>query len=443
MFESITGGLNAALDRLKARGKLTEANITDGLREVRMALLAADVHFKVVKDFVKAVEARAVGQEVIRHVRPGQQIVKIVQDELTALMGPTDTALRRNPSGPTVILMAGLQGSGKTTTCGKLAAWFRRKGLQPLLVAADLQRPAAIEQLQVLGRELGVPVHAEEPGARPVKVCERGVEAARAQGCDVVILDTAGRLHVDRELMAELKEIAERVRPQEVFLVCDAMTGQDAVTSAKEFNDQLEVSGLILTKLDGDARGGAALSIKAVTGRPVKFVGLGEKLDRLEEFHPDRMASRILGMGDIVGLVEKAQEAVDQEKALAMQQKLLEATFDLEDMRQQLAAVKKMGPLKDVLGMIPGLGKQLEGVDLDGDEIQHVEAIIASMTPAERRRPEIIDGRRRFRIARGSGTSVQEVNDLLKQFRHMRDLMKQMKKGGGLRALMGGRRGRH
>jgi len=446
LFENITESLGNALRRLTGRGRLTESNIEEGLRDVRKALLEADVHFKVVKDFVERVKAQAVGQELIRSINPGQQIVKIVHDELVALMGKADSSIKRSPKAgsgePTVIMMVGLQGSGKTTSCGKLAKFLIDRGQRPMLVAADVQRPAAIDQLKVLGEQLKVPVYFEAPGwfkGKPVSICRNAVKQAEKDGRDFVILDTAGRLHIDQELMAELREIRGKVEPHNILLVCDAMTGQDAVNSAKEFNDQLPLDGVILTKLDGDARGGAALSIRAITGKPIKFTGVGEKLDKLEEFHPDRMASRILGMGDVVTLVEKAKAAIDEDKARDMAGKLLGGdTFSLQDFLEHLQSVKKMGPLKDILSMIPGLGSAMKGMDFDDKEITRIEAMIQSMTKEERRNPDIINPSRRQRIARGSGHTPNDVGGLLKQFRQTQQLFKGLGKQSGLRSLFGG-----
>jgi len=422
MFESISNSLNAVFKRLRSKGVLTEDNIREGLREVRMALLEADVSYKVVRDFIKAVTERAVGQDVIRSVSPGQQIVKIVNDELVRLMGPTDCSISYNPNGVTVLMLCGLQGSGKTTTAAKLAALVRRQGRSPMLVAADTQRPAAIEQLKVLGQQLDIPVFSE-PNFTPPAICKMSVRDAEKNGRDVVILDTAGRLHIDEQLMKELHDVVAKAKPDMKLLVADAMTGQDAVNSAKEFNDQLDIDGVILTKLDGDARGGAALSIKAVTGKPIKFVGVGEKLDRLEEFHADRMASRILGMGDVVSFVEKAQQTVDKEQAQSMQKRLLKGKFTLEDFYNQLQQIKKMGPLQDLLAMV-GFGG-ISGMDeVTEKEMPRLEAAILSMTPQERQHPEMIDGSRRARIARGSGNEIQDINALLKQFKQMRKMMK-------------------
>ena len=431
MFETISGQLTSIFDHLRRSGTLSEKNIREGMRQVRQALLEADVHFNVVRDFTRQVTEEAVGEKVIKSVSPGQQVVKIVHDRLVELMGPVDHRIPFASDGPTIIMLAGLQGSGKTTTCGKLAKWLTAKGKHPMLVAADVKRPAAVEQLKLVGEQVGVPVYAEA-GVDPVKLCVRAVKEAADHARDVVILDTAGRLHIDEGMMAEVREIARQVRPQQVYLVCDAMTGQDAVNSAVRFNQDLELDGVILTKLDGDARGGAALSVKAVTGKPIKFVGTGEKLDRLEEFYPERMADRILGMGDVVTLVEKAQEAVDVEQAKKIQEKIRKNTLNLEDFMGQLKQIKRMGPLKDLLGMIPGLGKQMPIPDLDGDELTHIEAIIQSMTPEERQDPDLVDGSRRARIARGSGTDPVEVSGLLKQFRQMKQVMRRFGPQAGM-----------
>ena len=422
MFESITNSLNNVFKRLRSKGVLTEDNIKEGLREVRMALLEADVSFKVVRDFIKAVTERAIGLDVIRSVSPGQQIVKIVSDELVRLMGPTDCSINYNSNGVTVLMLCGLQGSGKTTTAAKLASLIRRQGRSPMLVAADTQRPAAIEQLKVLGQQLDIPVFSE-PTFTPPAICKMSVRDAEKNGRDVVILDTAGRLHIDEQLMKELHDVVAKAKPHMKLLVADAMTGQDAVNSAKEFNDQLDIDGVILTKLDGDARGGAALSIKAVTGKPIKFVGMGEKLDRLEEFHAERMAGRILGMGDVVSFVEKAQQTVDKEQAQDMQKRLLKGKFTLEDFYAQLQQIKKMGPLQDLLSMV-GFGGMSGMDEMTEKEMPRLEAAILSMTPQERQHPEMIDGSRRSRIAQGSGNEVQDINALLKQFKQMRKMMK-------------------
>lgn len=430
MFESITGSLDTIFSKLRGKGRLTEENIKDGMREVRVALLEADTNYKVVKDFIQRVTERAVGEEVVRSVTPGQQIVKIVQDEMENLMGPVDSNIPFLDGDATIIMLVGLQGSGKTTTSGKLANMIMSKGRKPMLVAADVQRPAAIEQLKILGKQLNIPVYSEK-GINPVKICKGAVKFAKAGNHDVIILDTAGRLHVDEELMLELKEIKGKIKPTQIFFVCDSMTGQDAVNSAKEFDSQLDFDGVILTKLDGDARGGAALSVKAVTGKPIKFVGMGEKLDKLEEFHPDRMASKILGMGDVVSLVEKAQKVIDVEEAEKLEKKLRENSLTLDDFLGQLQQVKRMGPLKDIIGMIPGMGKKMEGVNVDEDQLKKVEAIIRSMTLEERMRPEIVEGSRRHRIANGSGTKANDVSQLQKQFKQMKKMFRQFGSNDG------------
>jgi signal recognition particle subunit SRP54 len=425
MFESITGSFEKIFSKMSGRGRLTEQNINEGLREVRVALLEADTNYKVVKDFIQKVTEKAVGEEVLKSVKPGQQIVKIVQTEMEHLMGPVDSTIKYVDGGITVIMLAGLQGSGKTTTAGKLANMILSKGKNPMLVAADVQRPAAIDQLKVIGKQLNIPVYSEK-SSNPVKICKWAVKRAFLDNHNVVILDTAGRLHVDEELMLELKQIKEKVKPTQIFFVCDSMTGQDAVNSAKEFNAQLDFDGVILTKLDGDTRGGAALSIKAVTGKPIKFVGVGEKFDKLEEFHPDRMASRILGMGDVVSLVEKAQQVIDEEEAVKLEKKIRANTLTLEDFLSQLQQVRKMGPMKEILGMIPGLGKKMKGMDIDENQLQRVEAMIRSMTLEERMNPDKIEGSRRHRISRGSGTNAHEVGQLLKQFKQMKKMFRSL-----------------
>ncbi|MEZ5988328.1 MAG: signal recognition particle protein [Planctomycetota bacterium] len=433
MFHSLTESLSNALGFFRGRKELTEDNVQEGLKAVRKALLEADVHFKVAKDFVKKVQERAVGQQVIKSVDPGQQFVKVFHDALTDLMGPEGAVLPHADKGPTVVMMAGLQGSGKTTTCAKLALFQRsKKKKRPLLVAADLQRPAAVEQLEALGKQLGIDVYSEGAKGDPVEVCRRGVEHARRIGHGFVILDTAGRLHVDDRLMQELERVVAAVRPTAVVLVCDSMLGQDAVNSAKEFHERLPLSGVILTKLDGDTRGGAAMSVKAVTGVPVLFVGVGEKPQDLEAFFPDRMAGRILGMGDVVGLVEKAQEAIDEKEAEKQTRKILKGSFTFDDFLRTYHMIKKMGPLKKVLGMLPGVGQAMKDVDLDDKRFGRVEAMILSMTPEERRRPELIEIQRRRRIARGSGNELQAVHDLIKQFKHMQKMFGKLGKGGGL-----------
>jgi signal recognition particle subunit SRP54 len=437
MFDSISKALENVFSGFRKRGKLTEDNIKEGMREIRMALLEADVSYKVARDFVKACTAKAIGQEVIRSIQPTQQIVKIVHDELVRLMGEADVTLpKAKGDRPGVIMMLGLQGSGKTTTCAKLAALAKKRGRRPMMVAADVQRPAGVKQLQLLGEQIDVPVFTED--FSPPRICAMGVKQAEKNECDLVILDTAGRLHIDDVLMDELEKIAEKSKPDQKLLVANSMTGQDAVTSADEFNKKLGLDGVILTMLDGDARGGAALSIRAVAGCPIKFVGVGEKIDGIEEFHPDRMAGSILGMGDVVTLVEKAQETLDKEKAIKFQKKLQKATFTLDDMLEQFQQLKKMGPLGDLLGKIPGLGKMMGDQEIDEAEFSRVEAVIQSMTIEERMHPEVIDGRRRIRISSGSGTTVQDVNSLLKEFKQMKKMIKQGMRGrGGGGGLMG------
>lgn len=423
MFDSLLGQLDGVFKRLRGKGRISEANTREAMREIRTALLEADVHYKVAREFTAAVQERALGQDVIKSIAPGQQIVKIFHDELVKLMGPVDHKIPMESDRPTVIMLAGLQGSGKTTTAAKLARYLEKQGHHPLMVAADVQRPAAIEQLRMLGEQLDIPVYLEK-GGKPVQICSRAVDHAKKNDRDVVILDTAGRLHVDEELMMELKMIAGKTKPTQTYFVCDAMTGQDAVNSASAFNERLEIDGVILTKLDGDARGGAALSVKAVTGKPIKFVGIGETLDAIEEFHPERMAGRILNMGDVVGLVEKAQQMVEKDDAEALARKIKKNQLTLDDFLQQLRQVKKMGSIKDLMDMVPGMsGIQFDTAD---DELPRVEAIICSMTLEERENPDVIDGSRRRRIAAGSGTQTQEVNQLLKQFKQMKKMMRTM-----------------
>jgi len=427
MFDDLQKRLSSAFGRFRARGLLTEANIQDGLSEVRTALLEADVNLQVVKEFMERVGASAVGQQIIKSVRPEQQIVKIVHDEMIELMGPVDPTIRLEKSGPTVIMLCGLQGSGKTTTCGKLARLLLSQGRKPLLVAADLQRPAAIEQLKVIGQQLQVPVYSESD-SNPVKVCQAALAEANRQARDTIILDTAGRLHVDNELMVELKQIEKKVKPHQVFFVCDALTGQDAVSSAGAFNQALELDGVIMTKLDGDARGGAALSVRKVTGVPIKFVGMGEKLDKLQPFDPQRIVGQILGMGDIVGLVEAAQSVVDEEEAIRQQEKLAKGKFDLNDFRQQITQMKKMGSVRELMGKIPGLSQMpvnLDELDADG-EVQRIQGMIDSMTPEERRNPHMIDISRRRRISAGAGVDPSDISALVKQFDAMAALVKEM-----------------
>ncbi|WP_374988417.1 signal recognition particle protein [Priestia megaterium] len=428
-FEGLADRLQSTLQKLKGKGKVNEADVKEMMREVRLALLEADVNFKVVKDFVKRVSERAVGQDVLKSLTPGQQVIKVVQEELTALMGGEQSKIAVAPKAPTVIMMVGLQGAGKTTTTGKLANLLRKKyNRNPLLVAADIYRPAAIKQLETLGKQLSMSVFSLGDQVSPVEITKQAIAHAKEEHHDYVLIDTAGRLHVDENLMEELEQIKELSNPDEIFLVVDAMTGQDAVNVADSFNKQLGLTGVVLTKLDGDTRGGAALSIRAVTDTPIKFVGLGEKMDAIEAFHPERMASRILGMGDVLTLIEKAQANVDAEKAKELEAKLRTQSFTFDDFLDQLAQVRQMGPLDELIGMLPGANKVkgLKNLQVDEKQINHVEAIIRSMTKAEKTNPEIINASRRKRIAKGSGRSVQEVNRLLKQFEDMKKMMKQM-----------------
>ncbi|NLM69721.1 MAG: signal recognition particle protein [Firmicutes bacterium] len=439
-FSNLTGRLQETLRKLRTRGKLTEKDVEAALREVRLALLEADVNYKVVRDFIGKVKERAVGHEVLSSLSPAQQVIKIVNEELTELMGGTQSKITFASKPPTIIMMVGLQGAGKTTTSGKLALSFKNKGHRPLLVAADIYRPAAIKQLIVVGEQIDVPVFSMGE-TNPVDIAKAAVAHADRHGNDIVIIDTAGRLHIDTELMGELEEIKNAVAPHEILLVVDSMTGQEAVNVASSFDEQLGIDGVILTKLDGDARGGAALSIKAVTGKPIKFATMSEKMDGLEVFHPDRMASRILGMGDVLSLIEKAEASFDEQKARELTEKMRQDAFTLEDFKDQLNQIKQMGPLDQLLGMLPGMGRmnQLKNLDVDESHLKRIEAIIDSMTVEERRNPDIIGGSRRRRIAQGSGTRVQDVNRLLKQFNQTRQLMKQfagmekkMKKGRGM-----------
>jgi signal recognition particle subunit SRP54 len=427
MFDNLSEKLDSVFKRLSGKGILSEKNIKDAMREVRQALLEADVNYKVARDFVKSVQAKAVGQEVLRSIDPGQQVIKIVHDELVALLGGTTAELTPIDRSPTIYMVCGLQGSGKTTLTGKLALWGRRKNKKPMVVAADIYRPAAVKQLKVVADQIDVP-HFHIEGKTPPEICAAAVKHAKTNFIDLVILDTAGRLHIDQELMEELTQIKSQVQPHEILLVADAMTGQDAVNVADEFHKRLDVTGVVLSKLDGDARGGAALSIRQVTGCPIKLASVGEKPSDLEPFHPDRLASRILGMGDVVTLVEKAQESIDEEQAAKMQDKIFKAQFNFEDFLDQMAQLKKMGPLENLLQMIPGMGKALKGMTVDEKSMERMVAIIKSMTIEERRRPQLIDGSRKRRIAAGSGNSVQAVNQLLKQFFAMQKMFNQMGK---------------
>jgi signal recognition particle subunit SRP54 len=426
-FEGLSSRLQSVMQKLRGKGKVSEADVKEATREIRLALLEADVNFKVVKTFIDRVKERAIGQEVLKSLTPGQQVVKVVNEELTALMGGTESKLTVASSSPTVIMMVGLQGAGKTTSSGKLARLLAKQNKKPLLVAADIYRPAAIRQLEVLGEQLGVPVFSLGDKESPVDIAKQGIEKAKNELFDTVIIDTAGRLHVDEQMMDELRNVRQIANPDEVLLVIDAMTGQDAVNVAESFHREMELTGVILTKLDGDTRGGAALLVKAVTNCPIKFVGMGEKTDALEHFHPDRMASRILGMGDVLSLIEKAQETVDLEKAKELEKKMRSQKLTLNDFLDQLQQVRKMGPLEDMLAMIPGANaKALKNVTVDEKKMDRIEAIIRSMTVYEKDHPEILNASRRRRIAMGSGTSVQEVNQLLKQFQEMKKSMKQM-----------------
>lgn len=432
MFDNLSDRLNAVFKKLKGHGKLTEKNVEEGLKEVRMALLEADVHYKVVKKFVGDIKKRALGQEVMASLTPGQQVIKIVGQELTKLMGGRLEDLKLSGSHPISIMLVGLQGSGKTTTTGKLAVYLRKKGRKPYLVPADIYRPAAIDQLNKLGDQLTVPVFPSNQEMDPVKICREARTAAHRELCDTLLIDTAGRLHIDEELMTELCRIKDAVKPSDILLVADAMTGQDAVNIAESFNNTLDIGGVILTKMDGDARGGAALSIKSITDKPIKFIGVGEKLGDLEPFHPDRMSSRILGMGDVLTMIEKAQAVVDEKDAVELEKRLRKNEFTLEDFRDQMVQIRKMGSMSDLINMIPGMGKikQLKNLEVDENEFIKIEAIINSMTPQERRRHTLIKGGRRKRIAKGSGTSIQDINNLLKNYTQVVKMMKKINKGG-------------
>lgn len=449
MFESLTEKLEAALRSVTGQGRITELNIAETMREIRRALLEADVNYEVAREFTERVKEKALGTKVLASVSPGQQLVKIVYDELVQLLGAEQVDVKLSQQPPTIILVAGLQGSGKTTFCAKLAHYFKKKGHAPLLAAADVYRPAAVEQLKTLAATIPVPVYALEEDGRvvqdAVRVAREAVAQARRTARDIVIIDTAGRLHIDEAMMREVEQIKTAVRPHEILFVVDSMTGQDAVNTAKAFNERLDFDGVVLTKLDGDTRGGAALSIRSVVRKPIKFASTGEKLDALTPFYPDRMAQRILGMGDVISLVERAQEQYDARQAEKLQRKLRSADFNLEDFYEQLQRIKKMGSIRELVGMIPGLGRQVKDVEIDDEAFKHIEAIILSMTPEERRHPEIIDASRRRRIARGCGLEVSDVNQLLRQFQEMKKVMKSMSKlmGKGraidLRALLGGR----
>ena len=438
MFENLTEKIANAFKKFRNKGKLTEADVKEGMREVKLALLEADVNFKVVKDFTRSVTERAVGSEVLESLLPAQQIVKIVNEELVKLMGSETPKINISPKPPTIIMMVGLQGAGKTTHTGKIANLYKQKGKRPLLVACDIYRPAAVDQLKIVGESVNVPVFSLGTKISPVEIAKAGVEHAKKNGNDMVLIDTAGRLHIDEALMDELLNIKKALDPTEILLVVDAMTGQDAVNVAKSFNDLLDITGVVMTKMDGDTRGGAALSVKYITGKPIKFIGTGEKLDAIEIFHPDRMASRILGMGDILSLIEKAEAAYDAKNAKDIEKKLREQTFTLDDFLDQMKQLKKMGNIEQLVGMMPGVKPgALKDAQIDEKQMGRTEAIILSMTKAERMKPEIINGSRRKRIAKGSGTSVEEVNRLLKQFDQMKKMMKQLT-GMGKRRMFGG-----
>ena len=434
LFSGLSERLSHIFSKITKRGKLTELEIKEAMREVRIALLEADVNYKVVKDFIKNVSEKAVGEEVLKSLTPAQQVIKIVNEELTALMGSTNSKLAVSSKPPTIIMMCGLQGAGKTTMCAKLGYYLKKSGKKPLLVACDIYRPAAIDQLKVVGKQAGCEVF-EKGMQNPVKTAKQAVEHALKQNLDTVIIDTAGRLHINEELMKELADIKKELSPTEILLVVDSMTGQDAVTVAETFNEKLDITGVILTKLDGDTRGGAALSIRAITGKPIKFSGVGEKIGDLEPFYPDRIASRILGMGDVLSLIEKAQEAVSEEDAKKLEKAFKENSFTFEDYLSQIENMKKMGNLKDVIAMIPGLGSKLKNVDIDEDQLKRNKAIIQSMTPKERRNPELIKSGQRKRLADGSGTTIQDLNTLIRQFEQTKEMMKMMKNKKGIRGL--------
>ena len=430
-FEGLSERLQEFTRKLRGKARITEQDLNDMLREVKLALLEADVNYKVVKEFIGNIHDKALGQDVLKSLTPGQQVIKIVKDELVDLLGGNDSKINFNPNQnePTIIMMVGLQGSGKTTTCGKIANLLRKQGKKPLMVACDVYRPAAIKQLQVIGSELNIPVYANENEKNVVKIAKQAKEVAISKLCDVILVDTAGRLQIDETLMNELKELKNNIHPDEILLVVDSMIGQEAVNVAQKFNDELSIDGMVLTKLDGDTRGGAALTIRHVVTKPIKFISIGEKLDALDVFHPDRMANRILGMGDIVSLVEKAQEQYDEQEARKLSKKIHSNTFDFNDFLSQIQQIKKMGNLKDIMGMIPGVGKMMKDVDIKEDAFKNIEAIIGSMTPQEREHPNIIDVSRKQRIAKGSGTKIEDVNRLLKQFDQTRKMMQSVSSG--------------
>lgn len=435
-FEGLSSKLQEFTRKLKGKARITESDLKEMLREVKLALLEADVNYKIVKDFINTIQEKALGQDVLKSLTPGQQVVKIVKDELVELLGGTESKISFTPNPPTIIMLVGLQGSGKTTTAGKLANLLRKQGKKPLLVACDVYRPAAIKQLQVVGSQLNIPVYANEQTKDVVQIAKQAYNVAISKLNDVIILDTAGRLHIDEELMQELKNVKQSVKPHEILLVVDSMTGQDAVNVATTFNENIGIDGVVLTKLDGDTRGGAALSVKKVTGRPIKFAATGEKLSDIEEFHPDRMASRILGMGDVLSIIEKAEEAFDEEEAVKLEKQLRKGEFDLNDYLAQLKQIKKMGSFSSILKMIPGMGSKLKDVKVDDKELVRIEAIISSMTEKERRNPKILNGSRRLRIAAGSGTTVQQINQFMQTFEVTQKMMKQMKTDKGMKNMM-------
>ena len=435
-FEGLSSKLQEFTRKLKGKARITESDLKEMLREVKLALLEADVNYKIVKEFIATIQEKALGQDVLKSLTPGQQVVKIVKDELVELLGGTESKINFTPNPPTIIMLVGLQGSGKTTTAGKLANLLRKQGKKPLLVACDVYRPAAIKQLQVVGSQLNIPVYANESTKDVVQIAKQAYNTAISKLNDVIILDTAGRLHIDEELMQELKNLKLAVKPHEILLVVDSMTGQDAVNVATTFNENVGIDGVVLTKLDGDTRGGAALSVKKVTGRPIKFAATGEKLSDIEEFHPERMASRILGMGDVLSIIEKAEESFDMEEAAKLEKQLRKGEFDLNDYLAQLKQIKKMGSLSSILKMIPGMGNKLKGVKVDDKELIRIEAIISSMTEKERRNPKILNGSRRIRIANGSGTSVQQINKFMETFEVTQKMMKQMKTDKGMKNMM-------
>ena len=432
MFETLTSKLESIFKKLRGKGLLKEEDVELALKEIRLALLEADVNFRVVKDFIQKIKEKAIGKEVLESLTPGQQVIKIVNEELCGLLGMTNSRIQLSPNPPTVIMLIGLHGSGKTTTAAKLARNFKKEGRRPMLVAADLQRPAAIEQLITLGAQINVPVYSSKETKDPVALCEESIRKSKLDARDIVILDTAGRLHIDESLMTELRKIKEKVLPKEVILIADAMTGQDAVTMAKNFDEQIGIDGIILTKMDGDARGGAALSIRTITGKPIKFIGVGEKIDMLEPFYPDRIASRILGMGDVLSLIEQAQKTFDQEEAEKLQKAIIEESFTFEDLKEHLKKIRSMGPLENILNMIPGFNK-MKNLEVDEKELVKVEAIINSMTKKERKNHAIIDGSRRRRIAMGSGTTVADVNRVIKQYIEIKKMLKMFKGKKGIK----------